>query len=206
MESIIDQFFDMVYYINMEKDVDRNQSVLNQFKKFNITKFKRVEGVVVKDIPEEGLYRSFIKRDEKYIRGHLGARKSHLSIVADAKLNGYNRILIFEDDVDFKMDPNALINGNWFNIQNFDLLYFGGLQEQHFRNQIVEVHAYAIGSRIFDDILYMCEPSGMEIDNFYAKVLQHMSKNNRVGGQCIVKKVEPFNAITQKKEFNSNIV
>ena len=52
----------------------------------------------------------------------------------------------------------------------------------------------------------MAEASGMEIDNFYAKIIQQMSRNDRRGGQYIIKKVEPFNSIVQRADkFHSNI-
>ncbi len=206
MKSLdINNFFDRVYYINMWKDYDRNLHILDQFKKFNITNYEKVEGVEVKDIPNISLYRNFIKRDECYIQGALGCRAAHLNIIKDAIAKGYEKICIFEDDVEFRVDPNILIHHNFLSIENFDLLYFGGLQEQVFNNQIVQTHAMGINSRIFQDILYMAEASGMEIDNFYAKIIQQMSKNNRIGGKCLVKKVEPFNSVIQSPKFNSNI-
>jgi hypothetical protein len=51
----------------------------------------------------------------------------------------------------------------------------------------------------------MAESSGMEIDNFYAKIVQQMSKNERIGGKYLIKKIEPFNSVIQSKEFISNI-
>jgi GR25 family glycosyltransferase involved in LPS biosynthesis len=203
--SIIDNFFDKIYYINLKKDFDRNINILKEFEKFNIRNFQRMEGVEISDLPDQWLYRSFIKKDFKYIKGALGCRSAHLNIIRDAKNNNYKNIAIFEDDISFTIDPNALIQGNLYNIQNFDLLYFGGLQEQHFNNQIVQTHAMGISCKIFDDILYMAESSGMEIDNFYAKIIQQMSKNTRVGGKCLIKKIEPFNSVIQLKDFISNI-
>ena len=206
MTSLVDQLFDKIYYINLDRDNDRNDHILNEFVKYNITNYKRISGVIVDELPDISLYRNFIHRGDKYITGQLGCRRAHLNLINDAKINGYKNILIFEDDIQFNIDPNVLLNGNYFNIQTFDLLYFGGLQEQVFNNQIVEAHAMGINHRIFDDILYMAEASGMEIDNFYAKILQQMSKNTRIGGRCVVKKVEPFNSIIQLKTFSSNIV
>lgn len=201
----IDTFFDKIYYINLKKDLDRNLNILSQFQKFNITNFKRVEGVQVEQLPDFYLYRNFIKSDISYIKGALGCRAAHLRIIEDAKANNYKRIAIFEDDIEFTIDPNILIRGNILNIENFDLLYFGGLQEQHFNNQIVQTHAMGISHKLFDDIAYMARFSGMEIDNFYAKIIQQMSKNERLGGRYITKKIEPFNSVKQLKKFISNI-
>jgi GR25 family glycosyltransferase involved in LPS biosynthesis len=203
--SIIDNFFDKIYYINLKKDFDRNINILKEFEKFNIRNFQRMDGVEISDLPDQWLYRSFIKKDFKYIKGALGCRSAHLNIIRDAKNNNYKNIAIFEDDISFTIDPNALIQGNLYNIQNFDLLYFGGLQEQHFNNQIVQTHAMGISCKIFDDILYMAESSGMEIDNFYAKILHHMSYNNNQSGKYNIRMIQPFNTITVDFSFPSNI-
>lgn len=202
---MMNTFFNKIYYINLPDDTHRNQHAINEFAKYNITNIERVPGVIVDKLPNPILYRNFIHREEKYIKGALGCRAAHLNIIRNAMENKYKKIAIFEDDIQFTIDPNVLIKGNYYNIYHFDLLYFGGLQEQVFRNQIVQTHAMGIDSKIFEDILYMAEMSGMEIDNFYAKIIQHMSKNTRPGGQCIVKKVEPFNSVIQAKEFKSNI-
>lgn len=207
--GLVDNFFDMVYYINMDKDVDRNEHMAKLLERQNITKYKRISGNVVDinfdEIPMN-VYRNFNKKDEKYVRGHLGSRLSHMAAVRDAKENNYKRILILEDDIICLKDFDDLLIGNYNNLKDFDMVYFGGLQEQVFRNQIVVCHAYAINETIYDDLLNMCIPSGMEIDNFYAKVLQHMSVNNRQGGQYLIKKIEPFNSIVQNQEvFGSHM-
>ena len=77
--------------------------------------------------------------------------------------------------------------------------------EPEFRNQIVCTHAYALDSMLYDDIIYMARASGMEIDNFYAKVLQHMSYNHNQVGKWRIRRIEPFNQIVQNKQHESNI-
>jgi GR25 family glycosyltransferase involved in LPS biosynthesis len=202
---MIYDIFDMVYYINMDKDVERNKHTLALFAEYDITKFKRMKGMVINTIPAPFSYRNFNHKNKQYVLGALGCRASHLNIIQDAQKNNYKKILIFEDDVDFNSDPNKLIEGNLLNLKEFDLVYFGGQQEQHFNNQIVQTHAMGISHEVFEDIWYLACASGMEIDNFYAKILQQMSVNNRVGGRYITKKIEPFNTIYQSDKFKSNI-
>lgn len=191
----------------MDKDVDRNQNMLDEFKKVNITNYKRIPGTVFEGEPDQRLYRNFIKSQPKYILGHLGCRLSHLKAIKDAKDNNYKRILILEDDITFLEDPNKLLETNSHTlIQPWDMLYFGGLIEPHFRNQIVCVHAYGVSQRLYDDILCMMETSGMETDNFYAKIIQHMSYNYSSTGKYITKVIVPFNKIVQnQKLYGSNI-
>jgi len=201
----LDTYFDKILYINLDKDVSRNESMLALFKRFGITNFERVPGVVQHTLPEKSSYRNFIKSDIKYLLGQLGCRSAHLNCVRLAKERGYRRVLIFEDDIDFLQDPHELLSRNQEILNDWDLLYFGGIVEPFFRNQIVCLHAYAVDSKMFDDVINMAEPSGMEMDNFYAKVLQHMSYNYNQSGKYNVRIALQFNQIVQKKDFASNI-
>jgi hypothetical protein len=220
--DFINEVFDMVYYINMKHDTLRDENMKTFMKDHNIKRYSRVDGQVVdyKNVNPH-LYRNFNMDEpaalkegetreswsERYINGGLGCRLSHLLTISNAKQNNYKQILIFEDDIESKeFLLNDLLLTNIGNIQQFDMLFFGGMQEQHFRNQIVQTHAYGVNEILYDDILLMAEASGMEIDNFYAKIIQQMSRNDRQGGQYIIKKVEPFNSIAQQNDkFESNI-
>jgi hypothetical protein len=110
-----------------------------------------------------------------------------------------------EDDIVFLSNPNNLLLQNQQSLGEWDMLYFGGLIEPHFRNQVVCAHAYAVNSSLFDDIINMGNCSGMEIDNFYAKILQHMSYNYNASGKYNIKAIIPFNQIVQNKSLASNI-
>jgi GR25 family glycosyltransferase involved in LPS biosynthesis len=205
-ELRIDSYFDKVFYINLDRDKDRNDSMILQFEKWGIGNYERVEGVTYDIVPERVLWRNFIKSDEKYIKGQLGCRDSQLKAVKLAKERDYKRVLILEDDVIFTVDPNTLLNLNSGILEDWNMLYFGGLQEHMYRNQIVCAHAYGVNSRIYDDIINMMIPSGMEGDNFYAKIIQHMSYNYNQSGKYNIRKIEPFNTVTQdQNKFKSNI-
>jgi hypothetical protein len=196
---MLENHFDKIFYINLIKDVERNLHILQELDKYNITNFERVEGIMHDSIPNKNLWRNFNKTDQRYVLGSLGARDSHLKIIIIAKERRYKRILILEDDITFVTNPNRInINQEW------DMLYLGGMIEPHFRNQIVGAYAYALSERIYDDILNMAIPSGMEIDNFYAKILQHMSVNTGRYGQYNVNKVEPF-PVRVDFNYGSNI-
>jgi GR25 family glycosyltransferase involved in LPS biosynthesis len=201
----INKYFDKIFYINLAKDTDRNNNLLNQFNKFGITNFERFEAISVAEIPEPKYWRNFNKIDDKYILNSLGCRASHLEIVKIAKEKGYGKIMILEDDIEILENPNELLRVNESILNDWDLLYFGGLIEHFFRNQIVCAHAYAIKHKMFDDIINMAIPSGMEIDNFYAKVLQHISLNSNQSGKYNIRITMPFNTIVQNKQFQSNI-
>lgn len=190
----IDNYFDRIFYLNLDKDSVRNRQMVEQFEKFGISNYERVSAIEIEHMPPKETYRNFIKNAPQYIIGNTGARA-----------RGYQRILIFEDDALFKEDPNLLLQLNSNILNDWDMLYFGGFMEHFFRNQIVCTHAYAVKHTIFDDIIYTGEASGMEIDNFYAKIIQHMSYNYNQSGKYNVRIIQPFNLIVQDGKFQSNI-
>lgn len=200
-----DLYFDKVFYINLKKDILRNESIVAQFTRFGIKNYERFEALEINHLPALDKYRNFNKKDERYVLGQLSCRASHVELVRTAKLRGYSRILIFEDDILILQNPNELLTRNNEILNDWDMLYFGGLIEPFFRNQIVCTHAYAIRNTVFDDILFMAEASGMEIDNFYAKILQHMSYNYNQSGKYNIRIIQPFNQIVQSPDFPSNI-
>lgn len=199
----MNDFFDKIFYINLLKDKERNIKMLQQFQKFNITNFERIEGTVFENIPDISLWRNFNKDkiDEKYVLGSLGCRNSHWKIMKKSLERGYNKILILEDDVVFCQDIDLIFKNNRFKIENSDMVYFGGTEENNFRNQIVGAFAYSVNKKLIEEIYYMLPSSGMEVDNFYAKVLYHMSYNYNKEGIYNIKKIEPFNCI--KVDFNN---
>lgn len=213
MELTLDNYFDKVFYINLKKDTDRNQNMINQFNQFGITNYERFEGVEPTqgyelDLNSESVkysIRNFIKNDYRYVLGTYYCRKSHLEVIKLSHQRGYKRVLILEDDVIFLADPNQLLSFNANILNDWDMMYFGGLIEHNFRNQIVEAHAYSVKHTLFKDIINMCEPSGMEVDNFYAKIIQHMSYNYNQSGKYNIRTIQPFNQIVQNKRFGSNI-
>ena len=204
-EIDINKYFDRIFYINLNENVERNDNILKNLHEFKIVNFERVEGEKVTDLPDYFYYRNFINIDKNYIIGSLGCRNSHLKCIKIAKANNYKKILIFEDDITINSDINSILKKNYSKLFDWDMIYFGGLIEHHFRNQIVGAFAYALHESLFDDIIYMCENSGMEIDNFYAKIIQHMSYNKNLSGKYNIKIIEPFNLVSHDYLFKSNI-
>jgi len=203
----IDSYFDKVFYINLDKDTDRNDRMIEQLNKFNISNYKRISATLINEIPDKIYWRNFnVERlTEKYILGAIGARNSHFRIMQESLENNYNKILVLEDDIEILTDPNILLQNNEHILNDWDMIYFGGDEEPHFGGQIVLAHAYAVNRKIIEETFAMLPASGMEVDNFYAKILYHMSYNYRVEGKYLIKKINPFNTMVQNKNFKSNI-
>lgn len=203
--SYIDTFFDKIFYINLKRDVDRNDHMIDQFKEFGITNYERFEAIECTEVPDKSLWRNFLEEDEKYVKGSIGCRDSHLGIFKIAKERDYKKILILEDDIVMLQDPNEIMKINERNISLSDMFYFGGYIEEDHRGQIVGAYAYAVTEKLFDDIIHMAIPSGMEIDNFYAKVIQHMSYNYNPRYRYNVAMLQPQDSIVVDENFKSNI-
>ena len=204
-QMTFDSYFDKIFYINLTRDTDRNEHMLREFEKCGIKNFERVEAIALIELPGPDAYRNFIKKDHKYIVGGLSCRVSHLKCIQLAKERNYTKVLILEDDVSFPGNPNWLLEKNQATLHEWDMLYFSGLVEPFFRNQVVGAYAYAVKNTVYADIINMADASGMEIDNFYAKILQHMSYNYNRSGKYDVKAILPFNFIAHNNIFNSNI-
>lgn len=202
----VDNYFDKVFYLNLKKDVDRNQNMIEQFDRYGIKNYERIEGTNLESVPDKSYWRNFNLEfiNEKYIKGSLGCRNTHWRAIELALLRDYKRILIFEDDVIFNEDPNKILNDSIEGAEHWDMLYYGGVVEDHFRGQIVLGHAYGVSRKLIEEIYFMLPSSGMEVDNFYAKVLQQMSNNYSPTGKYIIKKMNPFNTIVQDDRHISN--
>jgi len=203
----LDSYFDKIFYINLRKDTDRDKNMRLQFDMLSIKNYERIEAVEINSLDNisPAAYRNFNIKEARYVLGSISCRASHLKCVHAAITRGYQRILILEDDAVFLQNPDKLLTQNTEILNDWDMLYFGGDPEPHFRNQIVNAHAYGIKSSLFENILFMAEPSGMEIDNFYAKIIQHMSYNDNQSGKYNIRIILPFNQIVQNKNLKSNI-
>jgi hypothetical protein len=202
----VNTYFDKIFYMNLARDVDRNKNILEQFKKFNITNFERIEGKIFTEIPHISLWRNLNQTDDKYILGNLGHQHSTIEIIKLSKERNYKRILILEDDIEILDDPSYLLNFNKNILHDWDILYFGGEIESYFRDQIVCIHAYALTNVLFDEIINMLPVSGMETDNFFAKIIQHMYYPKNQSLKYNTRMIKPFNSIIQNRNaHHSNI-
>ena len=108
----IDILFDRIFYINLKRDRDRDIYMINQFKQLGINNYERFEAVECNEVPDKVLWRNFNKQDDKYVKGSVGCRDSHLGIIKIAKERDYKLILILEDDISVIADLDSLIKQN----------------------------------------------------------------------------------------------
>jgi len=106
LTNILD--LDMVYYINLNRRTDRNNHVLEQFKKHNIPsnlikRFTAIEGGTYEFKQNElDLFKNADFMNKPYAKKIMGNQLSHFSIYKDMLSKNYKRVLILQDDVIFR--------------------------------------------------------------------------------------------------------
>lgn len=127
----IEDYFDKIFVINLDKRPDRWAHCLEQFRKFNLTKVERFSGFsdVNRSISynEDGtLWRS------EPISGNKGCTSSHRSLLDIIAYHGWNRVLVLEDDFEIEhSDFHSRFESMLPEVpQDWDMLYLGG----HFAN------------------------------------------------------------------------
>lgn len=98
MDRYFDEYFDMVYLINIPTRVDKYQHSMRMFEKLNITKWQHV-------IPMDA---ESIIGDFELAKTAMSCKLSHLECYKDAVDKGYKHILIFEDDFCFNIDDKSI--------------------------------------------------------------------------------------------------
>jgi len=172
--SILNKYFDKIYYINLERRKDRNQECIDELKKYNIIaeRFNAING------------ESIIKSNWVHSLGAIGCLESHLQIIKNAKENKYNNILILEDDVIFDDNIEGIFENYYKQLdKNWDILYLSGNHNQHEGNLLNMVsdniikcyltyttHSYAVKSSIYDIIIDKLSNAVNPVDVEYTKI------------------------------------
>jgi len=149
----LNDYFDKIYCINLDRREDRWIECENEFRKQNI-KVERFSGV-------DGNPNNIIS---SLSDGAIGCTLSHLKAVGLSYLQGLKNVLILEDDVEFIENLNSNFNEYINQVpKDWGLLYFGGNHNNESLNKITEnvslvtntytTHAYAINSKLFIDLI-----------------------------------------------------
>lgn len=172
-------YFDMIYCLNLDKRRDRWDKVKKEFRRFGISasRFSAIDGENMSH-PESDRIESMSDRGLIENSSALGCLKSHIEMIKDAKSKGYNRILIFEDDVMISEDFHSRIS--LLSQMDWKIFYLGASQFDWNRIHIKEGYyrcrktlgtfAYALDCSVYDEILEKAEGSEMSIDNILSAV------------------------------------
>lgn len=188
-------YFDCVYLINLDSRTDRLQQATAELKKGDITHVVRIPGVA-HESPATGC--------------HL----SHAKIFEDAICKGWDRILIFEDDVEFF--PNAhnnIINALYELPSNWDMFYLGANLDAYPAYEVSDfiakltgafaTHAYAVRRNLFCELAKInSDLTTQHNDVVYAKTI-HPNYNCYLAMPLIAGQRDSYSDI-EKRVMSSN--
>jgi GR25 family glycosyltransferase involved in LPS biosynthesis len=86
-----------IYWINLERSIDRKNNFENQLEKYNIANHRRINGIDGKNIDLRNY--NIIDNLTKY---ELGCTLSHLKAIKEAYDNNEKYVLVMEDDCNFE--------------------------------------------------------------------------------------------------------
>lgn len=171
----LNKYFDKIYCINLDKRYEKWEIAEREFKthNLNVTRFEAIDG---NNLPTV----------DALLPAELGCVCSHLQIVEEAKRNGFQNILIFEDDVfldsKFAQKAGLIKNLNW------KLFYFGASQidwtdieyteNSYFCKNTLGSFAYAINCSLFDEYIAELKTFNTTVD----KCLANLQKKHY--GEC----------------------
>lgn len=192
----LNDYFDKIYCLNLDRRKDKWQKVSNQFEKFKIEvqRWSAIDGQTISDETFD-LYNpnKIVGEDASNLgivenKNSIACLLSHLQIILDAKKNNYKRILIFEDDIifhkDYKSRMSKVVNSEW------KILYLGASQfdwtgividNDFYRcKKTLGTFAYAIDCSLFDEIIYLLENGKSSIDNLLTQIQKKYQNDCKV--------------------------
>jgi len=179
---------DGIVYINLEKRDDRKKVILQELAKIE-TDMNRVNKVAGIYIPKNG---------------HKGCVQSHISALNIAKMNKWNQVLIFEDDMELNVSPdefndsiNKILDYMKTNNIKWDVIMLasGHNDKEEVLNDIVRIKTgttssgYIVNKHYYDKLI-----------NLFTHCNENMQKDKWSGG----KDWEPYALDQQWKILQQN--
>lgn len=170
---MLNDYFNKIYCINLDRATERWRISNEQFNKYNI-KVERFSAI-------EPLANGFYLTDNEHIyKGEVGVLRSNYEIIKRSKEENLENVLIFEDD--FELEPNFDIKFNEYITQvpeDWDFLYFGAYHHE-LRPPIMItknvarmthsfcLHTFAVKHTMYDRILEIIKEEKRPVDVYYA--------------------------------------
>lgn len=153
----INEYFDKIYCINLDRRPDRWECCEEIFNKHGliVERFSATDGKLL-DLPHGQIYNA-----------ELAGSMSHLGVLKRVKEENVQKLLLLEDDVVFRDDSNELFSNFIQNVPNdWDIIFFGGNHVggiQPISEGVVKlggsyaIHACGIKNSVFDLLITFLE-------------------------------------------------
>lgn len=174
---MLDKYFDKIFCINLERRSDKWAECLVEFDKWGVTgvnHYLAVDGSLLSDAELANV---------PINRGELGLLLTHINIFNEAIINGYDNILLLEDDISFNDNLTKLGEYMSYVPKDWDILYLGGNHNQHvgktvdFINERVikstdtyTTHCIAVNSSMYEIILSLLNKKKKAVDVYYSDI------------------------------------
>lgn len=131
--DLLNQFFDKIYVITLQRATDRQQHIEKELKGLQFQLFfgKDKNHFEVADLQQQGVYNEALaKKHHRYGKpmpaGMIGCSWSHKLVYEDVVQQGYQKVLILEDDVVIDKRFISLLPQVLTELPpDWELLYFG---------------------------------------------------------------------------------
>lgn len=106
----IDEYFKHfpIYYINLDRSVDRNESFINEMKSYDVQNYVRVSAIDGKEIDryEYGEVNGIkYKANSQAKKVQLAVTLSHIRSILEGHSRGHENIMVMEDDAEMTLVP-----------------------------------------------------------------------------------------------------
>jgi len=104
----------------------------------------------------------------------------------DARANNYDKVLIFEDDVELHSEFSKIASEFLEEVpENWDMIYFGANTARNvsvkvssrvnLANSLLGGHAYAVNRKAYDRLIFALENEPFQVDETYSKIHTFMN-------------------------------
>ena len=167
METL-NSYFDEIYCLNLDEAIERWNNCVEQFNKYNL-KVQRFPAIK----PESG--NNFL------LRGEVGAARSMVKMIEEAKKLNFEKILVLEDDFVFVDNFNEVFSNMISQVpDDWDFIYFGGNHVGGY-DKISEnvakmkytycTHTVGIKNTMFDRIINNLTKEDKAADRYFAEMM-----------------------------------
>jgi GR25 family glycosyltransferase involved in LPS biosynthesis len=167
----LNNYFEIVYVINLDRRKDRYEDFKKEMSKYGIENVERFPAIDGTTISSNGI---------PLLSGEIGVLLSHLEIIKKCKEEGYKNVLIMEDDVCFSDEIYKIEEYMSSVPTDWDFIYFGGnhiyglpptlINDKVLKlNYTVALQCVAINNTMFDVIEVVLPKLNKQVDAYYAE-------------------------------------